>query len=182
MFLAHGIVKGRNTNLTAGDERNLWYGVAQTCNISGLQSMAASSVHGFSHGTRIIYVSLHIHLDERQNCTGCAFLVICNGLIRIIPSHTGQTDTKPTSNRQKSSCSGRGRFIVGIYSVLWVWGRFMFWQTNLSGRHLSNMFDNTRRCAINMIIPYVMSLVYGLPFVSSNITGNQCPSKQWHQS
>ena len=49
------------------------------------------------------------------------------------PSHTDQTDTKPTSNRQKSSNSGRDGFTVGIDSVLSVWCRFMFGQTNLSG-------------------------------------------------
>ena len=59
------------------------------------------------------------------------------------PSHTGQTDTKPTSNRQKSSNSGRDRFTVGIDSVLSVWCRFMFGQTNLSGRDLSNMFERS---------------------------------------
>ena len=61
----------------------------------------------------------------------------------LYPSHTGQTDTKLTSNRQKSSNSGRDRFTVGIDSVLLVWCRFMFGQTNLSGRDLSNMFERS---------------------------------------
>ena len=73
---------------------------------------------------------------------------ICVSKLTIIgsawyPSHTGQTDTKPTSNRQKSSNSGRDRFTVGIDSVLSVWCRFMFGQTNLSGRDLSNMFERS---------------------------------------
>ena len=59
------------------------------------------------------------------------------------PSHTGQTDTKPTSNRQKSSNSGRDRFTVGLDSVMSVWCRFMFGQTHLSGRDLSNMFERS---------------------------------------
>ena len=50
---------------------------------------------------------------------------------------------KPTRNRQKSSNSGRYRFTVGIDSVLSVWCRFMFGQTNLSGRDLSNMFERS---------------------------------------
>ena len=61
----------------------------------------------------------------------------------IYPSHTGQTDTKPTSNRQKSSNSGRNRFTIGIDFVFSVWCRFMFRQTNLSGRDLSNMFERS---------------------------------------
>ena len=64
-------------------------------------------------------------------------------LTALYPSHTGQTDTKPTSNRQKSSNSGRGRFTVGIDAVLLAWCRFMFGQTNLSGRDLSNMFERS---------------------------------------
>ena len=58
-------------------------------------------------------------------------------------SHTGQTDPKPTSNRQKSSNSGRDRFTVGIDLVLLVWCRLMFGQTNLSGRNLLNMFERS---------------------------------------
>ena len=61
----------------------------------------------------------------------------------LYPSHTGQTDTKPISNRQKSSNSGKDRFTVGIDSVLSVWCRFMFGQTNLSGSDLSNMFERS---------------------------------------
>ena len=61
----------------------------------------------------------------------------------LYPSHTGQTDTKPTSNRQKSSNSGRDQFTVGIDSVLSVWCWFMFGQTNLSGRDLSDMFERS---------------------------------------
>ena len=61
----------------------------------------------------------------------------------LYPSHTGQIDTKPTSNRQKSSNSGRDRFTVGIDLVLSVWCRFMFRQTNWSGRDLSNMFQRS---------------------------------------
>ena len=52
-------------------------------------------------------------------------------------------DSKPTSNRQKSSNSRRDRFTVGIDSVLSVWCRFLFGQTNLSGRDLSNMFERS---------------------------------------
>ena len=58
-------------------------------------------------------------------------------------SDTGKTDSKPTSNRQKSSNSRRDRFTVGIDSVLSVWCRFLFGQTNLSGRDLSNMFERS---------------------------------------
>ena len=61
----------------------------------------------------------------------------------LIPQSHRQTDTKPTSNRQKSSNSGRNRFTVGFDSVLSVWCRFMFGQTNLSGRDLSNMFERS---------------------------------------
>ena len=66
-----------------------------------------------------------------------------DGLSFLNPSHTGQTDTKPTSSRQKSPDSGRDRFTVRIDSVLSVWCRFMFGQTNLSGRNLSNMFERS---------------------------------------
>ena len=58
----------------------------------------------------------------------------------VVVDYTPVTPAKPTSNRQKNSNSGRDRFIVGIDSVLSVWCRFMFGQTNLSGRDLSNMF------------------------------------------
>ena len=61
----------------------------------------------------------------------------------LYPSHTDQTDTKPTWNRHKSLNSGRDRFRVGINSVLSVWCRFMFGQTNLSRRDLSNMFERS---------------------------------------
>ena len=57
--------------------------------------------------------------------------------------NTPVTPAKPTSNRQKSSNSGRDRFTVGFDSVLSVWCRFMFGQTNLSGRDLSNMFERS---------------------------------------
>ena len=53
------------------------------------------------------------------------------------PSLTGQTDTKPTSNRQKSSNSGRDRFTVGIDSVLSVWCRFMFGKRSF--KHVSKI-------------------------------------------
>ena len=74
-----------------------------------------------------------------------------HSLSRWYSSHTGQTDTKPTSNRQKSSNSGRDRFTVGIDSVLSVWCRFMFWQTNLSGRDLSNMFERSLRDKLSVV-------------------------------
>ena len=53
------------------------------------------------------------------------------------PSHTGQTDTKQTSNRQKLSNLVRDRFAVGIDSVLSIWCWFMFRQTNLCLKDLS---------------------------------------------
>ena len=69
------------------------------------------------------------------------------GFVSVWPVWLGYdtpvTPAKPTSNRQKSSNSGRDRFTVGIDSVLSVCCRFMFGQTNLSGRDLSNMFERS---------------------------------------
>ena len=54
----------------------------------------------------------------------------CIETISLYPSHTGQADSKPTSNRQKSSNSGRDRFTVGI-------DRFCRFGVGLcSGRHM----------------------------------------------
>ena len=58
----------------------------------------------------------------------------------VIPA---KPHTKPTSNRQKSFHLGRDWFTIGIDLVLSVWRRFMFEQTNLSGRDLSNMFERS---------------------------------------
>ena len=91
------------------------------------------------------------------------FVVFCRylALVRFIllPSHTGQTDTKPTSNRQKSLNSGRDRFTVGIDSVLSVWCRFMFGQTNLSGRDLSNMFERSLPDKLSLVCRLYVGVV-----------------------
>ena len=51
----------------------------------------------------------------------------------------GQTDMKPTSNRQKSSNSGRDRFAISIDSVLSVYVR----ADKFLRRDLSNMFERS---------------------------------------
>ena len=61
----------------------------------------------------------------------------------LIPQSHCQTDTKPTSNGPKSLNSGGDRFAVGLGSVLSVWDRYVFGQSNLSGRDLSNMFERS---------------------------------------
>ena len=65
-------------------------------------------------------------------------------LFFLIPQSHCQTDTKPTSNRPKSLNSGRDRFAVGLGSVLSVWDWYVFGQSKLSGRDLSNMFERSR--------------------------------------
>ena len=75
------------------------------------------------------------------------------------PSHTDQTDRKPTSNRQKASNSGSDRFTVGIDSVLSVWCRFMFGQTNLSGRDLSHMFERSLPDKLSVVCRIYVNVV-----------------------
>ena len=80
---------------------------------------------------------------------------------------------KPTQNRQKSSNSGRDRFTVGIDSVLSVWCRFMFGQTNLSGRDLSNMFERS--------LPDKLSVICrcGVGFVGERVGLNSAIDSIW---
>ena len=57
-------------------------------------------------------------------------------------SHTGQTHTKPTSKHQKPANLGIDSFVSGIDSFFFsLWGMFIFKQTNMSGRNLSNILD-----------------------------------------
>ena len=89
-----------------------------------------------------------------------SLVIVVVQLHRIYPSHTGQTDTKPTSNQQKSSNSGRHRFTVGIDSVLSVWCRFMFGQTNLSGRDLSNMFERSLPDKLSVVCRFYVGIMW----------------------
>ena len=66
---------------------------------------------------------------------------------------------KSTSNWQESSNSGRDRFTVGIDSGLSVWCRFMFGQTNLSGRDLSNMFERSLSDKLSVVCRLYVGVV-----------------------
>ena len=79
--------------------------------------------------------------------------------LALYPGHTGQSDAKPTSNRHKSSNSGRDRFTVGTDSVLSVLYRFMFGQTDMSGRDLSNMFERSLPDKLSVVCRYVVGLL-----------------------
>ena len=96
------------------------------------------------------------------------------------PSHTGQTDMKPTSNRQQSY-SGRDRFAIGVDSVLSVWCRFIFGQTNLSRRDLSNMFERSLPDKLSVVCRLYVGVVSVLSgSVRGRIGLNSVTDGRWY--